>query len=197
MALSRKPRQSKSQQCVDKGDTRRNIFECFRETYGNGCFETESTMKQIRLALKSYITGNNCYGIVLSFIVEDAIQFHQNYLSAKNKTLDIMREYNEQSDTFCECDSNHCCAHEVLIIAANICDKYNFKDAVLVKKLMLAIYKCDCGFDRFFNFLDPLIFPFEIDSALYRMNHNAIGEISQTHLEYSQTHSRVFSQRWS
>ena len=57
---------------------------------------------------------------------------------------------------------------DILILALHLCQKLNVVDEPeLIKELLTRVESEEGGFDRFFIFLDPLVFPYEIDCVLF------------------------------
>ena len=145
-----------------------NIFDDLHHLHGPECFSRTDRMNRVKNALYRYIKASGNYKKVVKTVVGDAVCFHRRH-SVQNGS-----------------DAHHACAiHPVIILAAHLCQKYQIVDEPeLMQAIFMSVFLCDGGFDRFVSFLDPLIFPFEVDPIIYPFQnlHTIGGAISERHL---------------
>ena len=128
-------------------------------------------MNRIMNSLYRYIQASGNYKTVVKKVVGDAVRskFH--------------RRHSDQNAS----DPHHACAtHPVIVLAAHLCQKYQIVDEPeLLQYILMSVFLCDGGFDRFTSFLDPRISPFEVDPIIYPfLNLHTIDcTISDRHLE--------------
>lgn len=78
-----------------------------------------------------------------------------------------------------------CTTRPVIVLAAHICQNYNIDDEPeLLADILMSVFLCDGGFDRFVIFLDPLTFPFDVDPIIYPFQSmHTFGTIYQRYLK--------------
>ena len=152
------------------GGNNGNVFQELQFIHGPTAYQNMDIVKRIRNTLKKFISSNGCYHKVIVRIVNDAIQFHEKWRCAT-----VGPGYSSYR--------SKCVVHSVLIIGAHFCQRYNILEVPqLIRDILKTSYACEGGFDRFLCFLDPLIFPFEVDPILYPTS--AMGGANSTkHLE--------------
>ena len=84
-------------------------------------------------------------------------------------------------------DEPHACTtHPVIVLAAHLCQKYQIVDEPeMLQSILMSVFSCEGGFDRFVNFLHPLIFTCEVDPILYLLHslHTIDPTINERNIE--------------
>lgn len=147
-----------------------NLFCHIRESFGHDCYRNKGKLKRVRNFLYKYVAWQGHYKAVVRKVVQGAIDYHKDNhqeLAAEVEVEDV------------------CPDHSVLSLAAHLCQKYELvTEQELLQELLLALFECDNGFDRFMTFLDPLTFPFEVDNEIYPFHCDvSTGTITPKHLK--------------
>ena len=147
--------------CVVKMSGCSNTFKDLKLMYGFGCFKDQRKLKKIRNNIYAQIRSQCNYKKVVKNIIRAALAFH-------NEQTDLARKAGLDSP---EATSGTIGA---VLIAAHLCQKYQVNDATdLVRNVVVLIFQHEGGFDRFFSFLDPLVFPYEVDPIIFPAAENA------------------------
>ena len=153
---------------------RENIFDSLEIAHGPYPYACLEKCKKVRGAVIRFIRGNGGYRNVVFRVVRDAMAYHdRNHLETCHLGKRIYRDVDLK-----------CVSSNVLVIAASCCQKYCIKEKDLIKQVLFKLFYCEGHLDRFMTFLDPLVFPFEVDSILYPFNmYTHMGTISKKHLD--------------
>ncbi len=158
-----------------------NVYQQLQTSFGLNCYQHADKIKRVQNFITKFIRDNSGYREVVRKFVYDAIIFHQRHRPRGNT--------NTRSTFLGYCNNSYkhaCSVHSVILIAAHICQKFNLNDDhQLIAKVLTDSYQCDSGFEPFFSFLDPLVFPFEVDSIIFPFTSNpsVAGIITKRHLQ--------------
>ena len=166
-----------------------NLFKDFQKTSGITCFGNIEAVNKIKRQLHRLLAMYGNYRVVVKKIVKSALDF---YTTSK-----------EDLEGMPQCLQDEFSLVGVLALALHLCERFRIMDEPdTVKDLMRKIFDEDVGFDRFCLFLDPLVFPYEIDSILFPepvgQVHNMIPKYLNV-LEYflSQAHNLTITIQYS
>lgn len=143
-----------------------DYFKKLQKDHGDNCFEAPGKLKKLTNLVHAHIRGHCCYKEVIKRIVRAACSYYleRRKDEGKNDTLDNNNNFDNDSPMDGTTSSNI----GVLVLAAHLCQKYEISDDPwLVTEVLRHVFREDGGFDRLFCFLDPLIFPYEIDQILF------------------------------
>ena len=144
-----------------------NIFERFRVIYGYNCYQNVVVVQKIAQCIYRHMISCGNYKPVVKRIIKSAIDYHSQKCRMH---FPDMHSYAVDKST-----------HNVIVIAAHLCQKYDITDAPdLMKRLFDEAYGCDNGFDRWMSFLDPLTHSFELETLLYNLNNTTTNVIEES-----------------
>ena len=131
-----------------------NLFDDFQKNYGVACFGNEEIVNKIKRSLHRLLGMYGNYRVVVQKVVNSALDFYIR----KSRDLEGLPE----------CFHDEVSLVGVLALALHLCEHFRIMDqSDLVKDKMKKLFNEDDGFDRFCLFLDPLVFPYEIDTVLF------------------------------